>query len=107
MYLSGCIDFLLAISVQSEIIGKNSQLVHLYLAFIMAISLKLEQIYKYTNTACQVQVKSKLFVWTSAELQAIFIFFIVSVCSITYRMHVELHCGCSILNCSGNWRSVW
>jgi len=41
------IDCLLVINVLSEIIGKNIQLVHLHLAFGMAISYKLEQICYY------------------------------------------------------------
>jgi len=43
---------LLAINVQSEIIGKNNLLVHLYLVFGIAISWKLEQTQKYIIMTC-------------------------------------------------------
>jgi len=43
VYVNSRIVFLLAVNVQIEVTGKNNRLVHLYLAFGIAISEKLEQ----------------------------------------------------------------
>jgi len=43
VYVNGCIDFLLAINVQSEIFGKKITRSYINMTFCIAISWKLQQ----------------------------------------------------------------